>query len=350
MDGKFLMKKSTNILRLIYFVSCAAGLMLSNTAFAGCSGAYTDAPLTISSPNATVSGVRDTTYPKLLNWSAASNVAIHFGSCNLYGWFSPLVTFSGMYIYTYYPGGPWTNYFIYPTGVQNIGFIISGSDTSYQWMAINGDTLLWPGANGISWNSDRVVIGFVQTGPLNPGTYVVPSKTFLNHYGSSSKTANDSTFGPGIISYSSMTVTANTDTCTIDANSIAQTINMPGISTSAISAPGTTGGNTPFSLSVSGCSTGIKLFATLTDVNDTSSTGNTLTNTGNAAGVGVQILKSGTPVSFGPQSSAIGNTNQFSIGTGQTSYSIPLVAQYVNTGTVKAGSVQSQAWVTFSYQ
>ncbi|HGM5492540.1 TPA: fimbrial protein [Serratia fonticola] len=102
------------------------------------------------------------------------------------------------------------------------------------------------------------------------------------------------------------------------------------------------------------CPAGIKTFVTLTDSSNIANRSNTLglTSGSSAQGVGIQILDGNdTPVAFGPDSAAPGNTNQFQLGTaagGSAQY--PLKAQYISTGHVRAGSVQAIATFTLSYQ
>ena len=100
---------------------------------------------------------------------------------------------------------------------------------------------------------------------------------------------------------------------------------------------------------------------TLTDANDTSNQGTILTlsktTTGGkpvATGLGIQILKDGIPLAYGPDSSATGNTNQWSAGTiaqGVAQFKIPLTAKYVQTAAaVTMGQANGRATFTLNYQ
>ncbi len=100
---------------------------------------------------------------------------------------------------------------------------------------------------------------------------------------------------------------------------------------------------------------------TLTDANDTSNQGTILTlsktTTGGkpvATGIGIQILKDGIPMAYGPDSSAPGNTNQWSAGTiaqGVAQFKIPLTAKYVQTAAaVTMGQANGRATFTLNYQ
>lgn len=249
------------------------------------------------------------------------------------------------------PGDGYT-YPVYPTNITGIGYIMKQTAiTSDAIRTASASSPIWTGSSPSGY-AVGVGISFVTTGRLLPGSYTIASRLDAAKFAMSQTSNVQDAYASFNFGYAGFTLNVTGKTCTIDTNTIAQTVNLPATAITKISEVGATDGATPFSFSVSGCTTDIKLHATLTDVNNPNSKNNALANTGDATGVGIQILKDRSPVLFGPQSSVAGNTNQFYIGTGATSYSIPLVAQYVNTGTgaVTAGSVQSQAWVTFSYQ
>lgn len=115
----------------------------------------------------------------------------------------------------------------------------------------------------------------------------------------------------------------------------------------------------PFSINLS-CSGGTpgattNMYMTLTDQTNPGNTSNVLSlGTGSSAsGVGIQILKADNSiVSYGPDSSAAGNTNQWFVqNTGNGTVTIPLKAGLVQTNaTINSGSVQAIATYTMSYQ
>ncbi|WP_321932284.1 fimbrial protein [Burkholderia cenocepacia] len=130
--------------------------------------------------------------------------------------------------------------------------------------------------------------------------------------------------------------------------------------TAAFKGPGTTTLARPFDLSLT-CSGGAngsstKAFVTLTDVTAPGNTSTTLslTKDSTATGVGIQVLKDNVLLSFGPDSAAIGNMNQWYAGTvaeGQAGLRIPLSARYVQVGEkVTPGSANARATFTMSYQ
>ena len=115
-----------------------------------------------------------------------------------------------------------------------------------------------------------------------------------------------------------------------------------------------------FNLSLN-CSGGLagtstRPFVTLTDNTDKGnvSTQLSLTSQSTASGIAIQILRGGDPLGYGPDSSAVGNTNQWSAGTighDVATYDIPLSARYMQTGAaVGMGTANGQATFTMSYQ
>ncbi|MCA7921142.1 type 1 fimbrial protein [Burkholderia cenocepacia] len=96
------------------------------------------------------------------------------------------------------------------------------------------------------------------------------------------------------------------------------------------------------------------IYVTMTDVAQPSNRGHllTLAASSDATGEAVQILSDGTPVKFGPDSSAENNTNQWFVRrTGDETYTIPVSARYIRTGTeMKPGVANVAATFTMSYQ
>ncbi|VWC77349.1 fimbria adhesin protein [Burkholderia lata] len=102
--------------------------------------------------------------------------------------------------------------------------------------------------------------------------------------------------------------------------------------------------------------TSTNAYVTLTD---NSNNGNrsdrlSLTPDSDASGVAVQVLRGGTPLSFGPDSSSANNPNQWKAGTipqGMGVFAIPLTARYIQTNTkMKGGMANAVATFTMSYQ
>jgi type 1 fimbria pilin len=102
-------------------------------------------------------------------------------------------------------------------------------------------------------------------------------------------------------------------------------------------------------------STAVSIYTTLTDATKPANRTDTLTLTSNsqATGVGIQILKSGTPLKYGPDSSASGNTNQWLAGsaTANGQFNIPLTARYIQTlPAITLGSANAIATFTMNYR
>ncbi len=101
--------------------------------------------------------------------------------------------------------------------------------------------------------------------------------------------------------------------------------------------------------------TSTNAYVTLTDNSNSGNRSNllSLTPDSKASGVAVQILKNGTPLGFGPDSSDQSNPNQWKAGNipqGQGVFTIPLTARYIQTGTLKGGAANAVATFTMSYQ
>ncbi|WDG89958.1 fimbrial protein [Pseudomonas chlororaphis] len=138
-------------------------------------------------------------------------------------------------------------------------------------------------------------------------------------------------------------------TCSINTPSIP--VNLRDVSASQLQGAGTTAGDTPFTIGLT-CPENIRLYTTLTDGSAPGNTSNQLSLApgSTASGVQLRILQDGIARSFGPDSSAPGNTNQWFVGMSNGAVQIPLTAQYISTGAVTPGTVKGVATFTMSYQ
>ncbi|MEM5388443.1 fimbrial protein [Paraburkholderia phymatum] len=115
-------------------------------------------------------------------------------------------------------------------------------------------------------------------------------------------------------------------------------------------------GSKPADFSIGVDCTGLStdLHITFTDAANPSNQTNTLplSSTSTASGVGIQILRNGAAVSYGPDSNIAGTTNQIDIGpVNGTVTTIPLSARYVQTlSTIRGGAANGSATFTMSYQ
>jgi type 1 fimbria pilin len=96
------------------------------------------------------------------------------------------------------------------------------------------------------------------------------------------------------------------------------------------------------------------VYTTLTDQTNPANQSNTLSLSASstASGIGIQVLNGNTVISYGPDSSVVGNPNQWLAGsTGNGTFNIPLTARYAQTApTVKPGTANGIATFTMSYQ
>lgn len=138
--------------------------------------------------------------------------------------------------------------------------------------------------------------------------------------------------------------TITTPTCSV--NTPNQTVNLDTVYATQLSTLNATAGTKAFSIELV-CQGGINLHTTLTDNSAPGNTTNVLTNSVAAtqAGVGLQILRNGTPVNFG---SAMFIT---SIASNGTPVNIPLEARYIRkAGALTTGNVNGIFTYTLTYQ
>jgi type 1 fimbria pilin len=147
-------------------------------------------------------------------------------------------------------------------------------------------------------------------------------------------------------------------TCSVQTPSIA--VPMGNIPVSDFSGVGSSSPRTqPVKISLT-CAGGdgsspVSIYTTLTDNTNQANLTDvlSLTPSSQATGVGIQIMKDGTPLKYGPDSNAPGNTNQWYAGATTTAgqFDILLTAGYVQTlPTVTPGTANAVATFTMSYQ
>jgi type 1 fimbria pilin len=141
-------------------------------------------------------------------------------------------------------------------------------------------------------------------------------------------------------------------TCTVTTPSIS--VDLGNVSVKKFTTVGS--GSDPVNFNIGVDCTGLttNLGITFTDAVNPSNRTNTLplSSTSTATGVGIQILRNGTAVAYGPDSNIAGTTNQIMIGqVNGTATTIPLTARYVQTvSTIRGGSANGTATFTMSYQ
>lgn len=147
-------------------------------------------------------------------------------------------------------------------------------------------------------------------------------------------------------------------TCSVTTTSIAVALGQ--VKVTAFSGVGSTSPATNFAInlscSVDGSNPFTNVYVTLTDAVNPGNTSNilSLVASSTAKGVGVQVLRNTTVLSYGPDSAKVGNTNQWKAGSltvGTTTFTIPLSARFTQTlATITPGSVWARATFTMSYQ
>ncbi|WP_175685422.1 fimbrial protein [Burkholderia anthina] len=146
------------------------------------------------------------------------------------------------------------------------------------------------------------------------------------------------------------TVEQMKQSCDVTTNPV--NVMLTDVSVNSLSTVGVTAGDKGFEIGLS-CKAGSNVFVTMTDLTNQGNTSDqlTLTEDSTAKGVKLRILRNGgVPVGYGPDSAAVGNTNQWYVGPSGSTSRIPLIAQYIATGPVSAGSVKGVATFTLSYQ
>jgi type 1 fimbria pilin len=231
---------------------------------------------------------------------------------------------------------------VYQTGVQGIGvrfYITSG---------YNGQLVAVPVSQTFSRQNGTVEhdvrADFVVTGPVSSGvTQDLP--TMQVRFSGTCFTTVDATQQLT----GSTSVTSNTCSVTTPALDF----QLPRAYARNLANLGDTTGDTVLQLGLN-CPAGIKVGITITDavIPANRSTALSLSSNSSASGVGMQILRGGTPIAFGPDSAAANTVNQWSAGiSAGGALQVPLTARYVRTsGALMPGSVNGKATFTMSYQ
>lgn len=212
---------------------------------------------------------------------------------------------------------------------QEIGTVKEGGSMLYEFMAT-----------------------LVFTGRLKSGTYSFQVYPISEHWQKS--TGKRLTY---LVLKAAGTITVKAGSCKL-TNGVKQTVPLPKVTSHSFGGVGSTSAvaSSPFSLQLQ-CDTGVKVHATMTDASQPGNTTDILSLSKNsgAEGVGIQVYreKDSTPVSYGPDASENGNTNQWYVGTAGKDGAVGLsfIARYIKTApTVKPGSIEAQSTITFSYQ
>lgn len=165
----------------------------------------------------------------------------------------------------------------------------------------------------------------------------------------------DNTPPAGTIIYNIGATTITTRTCSVPSVAVRLTP-ATGLPLRTFTGTGSTSSAVPVNLRIDCSGVTAKVRMILTDQQNQGNTSNQLglTMASSASGLAIQILRNGTPVNLGPDSSAIGTTNQFDVFDAtddNSTFTLPLRARYVQTtDNVTAGTANGVATFTMSYQ
>ncbi|CAE6853963.1 Fimbria adhesin protein [Paraburkholderia aspalathi] len=212
----------------------------------------------------------------------------------------------------------------------------------------NGPSMIWPrGTRTVSQPANgypayyRIVL--IKNGPIRPGSFTLPIFLASTVLGQSSMTELR-------LTQPTMNITANG--CTVNNNPIG--VPLPTIRSGQLGATGATAETAPFNIALT-CDSGIQVAYQLDGTSPAGMAASTgvlanRTNTGDATGVGVQVLQgtsgSSTPVTFGTRSATFVTTT-----SADQAVSIPFIARYYRTSsTLTPGAVWARATFTMNYQ
>jgi len=235
---------------------------------------------------------------------------------------------------------------VYPTSIPNIGVRLSVSGTPLPYQTTQS-------YKNPTWSETfSIKVELIKTGEITAGG--VLSGAYAQYRANSGA-------GQLLVEYrfaSPVVVQPRVPTCKVATPDV--TVPMGTVTTAQFKGVGTTTFPRTFDigLNCSGGSAGTSTnaYVTLTDATASTNTSTTLslTKDSKASGVGIQILRGDTLLGYGPDSSAVGNINQWYMGNiaqGQASLRVPLTARYVQTQpTISPGSANARATFTLSYQ
>jgi type 1 fimbria pilin len=261
----------------------------------------------------------------------------------------------GQAVLTYTGVGPRENtYFTYSTGVAGVGVrmkYLTGvvAECTNVWFACSTNLRNWT-VGTVAQHT--VFVEFIKTGPI---TVSGSTSGLFSTWNASQSPSYNGVWGQYVWA-NPVNFNVAVPTCTVTTPNI--TVPMGSIPVSDFSAGvGTITASKAFNIALN-CSGGVtnsytNVYITLTDATNPANVTNTLplNPSSTAGGVGIQVLKGGTPVMFGPDSSVSGNPNQWFAGAAANEvFNIPLSARYIRTGTVTPGSANGSATFTMSYQ
>lgn len=227
---------------------------------------------------------------------------------------------------------------LYPTSIPGLayrGTLLSGGSF------VGNVTGTWPKAavfadqslGGNSYYGGNIRIDFIKTGPIQPGTFgpvtlgrwTINNQQFLN-----------------FVLLDRVTVAPTTPACTVTQSAI--TVNLRNTTIDELTTLGDTSQETAFNLPLRcNSATNISLGFSGNLADSTNAVFSNLSDSTNTTGVGVQILKDGTPI---PATAG----NYLNLGVVNGSLSVPLTARYYAlAGKPTPGDVSAVAYASIVY-
>ncbi|OMG71773.1 fimbrial protein [Burkholderia ubonensis] len=237
---------------------------------------------------------------------------------------------------------------IYPTSIPGIGIRIFANRNYFPYIDKS-----YLGFDTVTWNENfSITVELIRTGDITAGGT-------LN--GAFAQYRKDDASGQVLVEFSfanPVVIRPQVPTCKVTTPVV--NVSLGQVRATVFTGPGATSQSIPFELMLA-CSGGAagtttNAYVTMSDPTTPANTSTTLSlsKDSKATGVGVQILKNGTALGFGPDSNTPGNINQWkaaSIAQGVDVVKIPLSARYIQTGSkVTGGSANALATFTMSYQ
>lgn len=242
-----------------------------------------------------------------------------------------------------YPG-------IYKTNVDGIGFKLKTSNSIFVGNNMNKWNQ-WYNAHGcincdLNATSSTYILEFYVIGPVKTGTVVLNGR-YVTGYGDDRDSGSGQTLG-----YFSIIGSAEFKSASCTTPNI--TVNLNNHAASDFASVGATSAPVPFNFEINNCDPGLTsvsyTFQPASGVTLQGSGNNqylTLDSSSTASGVGVQVLYEDgvTAVPFNEKTTFSGYVK----ATGG-SYTIPMKARYVRTGTISPGSANSAAEFVMAYE
>ncbi|QFZ86296.1 fimbrial protein [Variovorax paradoxus] len=242
--------------------------------------------------------------------------------------------------------GPYLGNNIYATSVPGVGVRLFWDGGTTVPFATTGPASF---ESASSWTG-TISMAVVKTGSITRGGSITGEVAKLTY-----PTLGGFQIGSIRIN-GSIEINPGRPTCAVTTQSVS--VRLGNVSKDKFKGVGSTSQGEPFNigLNCAGGITGITtaISVTLTDPTNPDNRSNTLSLSpaSTASGVGIQILKGATVLSYGPDSNTPGTQNQWSAGSsGNGLFDVPLIGRYVQTSpTIKPGSASGRATFTLSYQ